>query len=624
MATGTRSQLYQGSSQQFEVVERKHAMVPMRDGIHLATDLYFPALNGRPLDGSFPCLVERTPYSKEQTNLVSTARFFARRGYVVAMQDVRGRGLSEGICYLFAKEGPDGYDTVEWLGEQSWCNGQVGTIGLSYSGSDQHALATLCPPYLKAMFVSMGMSNYHTSAMRQSGALEQRFLVYAFRMAANSKEAMANRTLRESLERAHANVKAWLSKPFKLGASPLRELPHYEQWAWDILTHGDYDDYWKQHGYNVEEYYNLHADVPICLLTGWYDTYTRSSTDNFVKLRERFGNCVHLVIGPWLHALLDQSNSGEVEFGVDAPIDYNDLRLRWFDRWLKSLDTGIDTKPPVRLFIMGGGDGHRTEQGNLYHGGRWRDEQEWPLARTRWTEYYLRQDGLISLDPPGDEAPSGFRFDPRDPVPTIGGSISAASEVMLPGAFNQRGRLDFIGCKDDLPLAARPDVLVFESLPLNSDLEVTGPLTVNIWASSSAVDTDFTVKLLDVYPPSPDYPDGFQMNIADGIIRARYRSDREHPELLNPGEIYKFTITPYPTSNVFQKGHRIAVHISSSNWPRFDVNPNTGEPVGRHTRMIVADQVIYHTRDYPSHIVLPVIPAEDGAITGTLGSEGCP
>ena len=347
-----------------------------------------------------------------------------------------------------------------------------------------------------------------------------------------------------------------------LGASPLRLLPHYEQWAWDILTHGDYDDYWKQYGYNVEEYYDQHADVPICLLTGWYDTYTRASTDNFIALRPRLKSPVYLVIGPWLHGLLAQSNSGEAEFGIDAPLDYNDLRLRWFDRWLKGLDTGVEAMSPVQLFVMGGGDGGRTQAGNLYHGGRWRNEGEWPLARTRWTNYYLREGGLLSTEPPADEPPNGFRYNPLDPVPTIGGSISAVNEVIPPGAFDQRGRPDFLGCKDRLPLATRPDVLVFQTPPLQEDMEVTGPLTVKLWASSSAVDTDFTAKLLDIYPPSPDYPDGFQMNIADSIIRARYRSSRERPELMEPGKVYEFTIIPYPTGNVFQKGHCIAVHIS--------------------------------------------------------------
>jgi putative CocE/NonD family hydrolase len=263
----------------------------------------------------------------------------------------------------------------------------------------------------------------------------------------------------------------------------------------------------------------------------------------------------------------------------------------------------------VRIFVMGGGDGRKTYDGRLNHGGAWRDEAEWPLARTQYTAYYLHADGTLGPTPPAaDDPPSGYSFDPRDPVPTIGGNISVGFELLPNGGYDQRGAPMFYGCTDTLPLAARPDVLVFQTPPLEQNVEVTGPLAVKLWASSSAVDTDFTAKLIDVYPPNPDYPDGYALNLSDSIIRARYRKDRTRPEFLTPGDVAEFEIVLYPTSNLFARGHRIRLDISSSNFPRFDVNPNTGEPLGQHRRVEVAQQTIYHDATHPSHIVLPVIP----------------
>lgn len=605
---------YEGSVQAFDVVVERNVLIPMRDGVRLAADIYRPALNGRPVAGQFPVLVERTPYDKSNLELVSTGKFFARHGYVVVIQDVRGRGLSEGEWYPFAREAPDGYDTLAWVVRQEWCNGRVGTIGLSYTASDQHALAILNPPGLAAMFVSEGMSNYHKCAMRQGGAMELRFVVYAFRMATTSPEALKNRALREMLLEAYKNIHYWL-KPtlFRPGTTPLRHLPTYEQWVFDVLTHGEYDDYWKQYGYNVEEYYDRHADVPIYFLSGWYDTYARASTENFVEFSRRKRSPMRLIMGPWTHgvATLRQSWSGDVDFGPDAILDdYDGFRLRWFDYWLKGLDTGVADEPPVRIFVMGTGDGHKTPEGRLFHGGYWRFEQEWPLARTQWTPYYLHAGGRLSPEPPGDEPPDSYLFNPMDPVPTIGGSISAAGDVIPPGGFDQRGRRELFYCRDTAPLAARPDVLVFQTDPLPHDVEVTGPIVVRLWASSSAVDTDFTAKLIDVYPPSEDYPDGYALNLTDSIIRARYRNGFERPEFMEPGRVYEFTITCYPTSNVFKKGHRIRLDISSSNWPRFDVNPNTGDPLGPIGRWQVAVNTVYHDRAHPSHVVLPIIPKE--------------
>jgi uncharacterized protein len=614
----------QGSHQQYDWHREDDVMVAMRDGVRLAADIYRPASNGVPLPGPFSALLERTPYNKRRLDLTATAKFFARHGYVVVLQDVRGRFASEGEWYAFGDEGPDGEDTVRWLHTLPGCDGQVGTIGLSYSASDQTALACLNPPGLAAMFVAEGMSNYHTSAMRQGGAAELRFLIYAFEMARTSKEAATDRPLSLLLQRERANLREWLSRlPIRPGSSPLRHLPSYERWITDVISHGDYDDYWKRPGYTAEEYWDDHADVPVYLLGGWYDSYCRSTTDMYVELTRRKRGPIRLIMGPWVHgvATMAQSWSGDVDFGQDAPLDdYNGFRLRWFDRHLKGLDTGIDEDPPVRIFVMGGGSGRRNTDGRMEHGGRWRTEQEWPLARTRFTPYYLHGDGTLAPEPPaagsGGSAPNSddgattYAYDPRDPVPTIGGNISVGYELLPNGAFDQRGSSAAFGATDSLPLAARADVLVFQTPPLDAAVEVTGPIEVRLWASSSCVDTDFTAKLLDVYPPNPDYPDGYAMNLGDSIIRGRYRNDRTRAELLTPGEVVELTITLYPTSNLFARGHRIRLDISSSNFPRFDVNPNTGEPLGRHRRTLVAHNTVYHDAAHPSHVLLPVIPSE--------------
>jgi len=596
-----------GAWAEYDVIVQRNVMAPMRDGVRLAADLYFPATEGRIAPGRFPVIMERTPYDKE--GRTAEGRYLARHGYVAMMQDVRGRFASEGEWYPFAKEAPDGYDSVEWAAAQPWCDGNVGTIGGSYCGSDQSALATLNPPHLKAMVVAVGTSNYHTSSMRQNGALELRFFIYAFRMATTSREALANPTLRAALQRDFDRIGEWLTRlPYKKGSSSLRFLPSYEQWMLDIQSHGAFDDYWRQRGYAIDEYYDELADVPTIYLGGWYDSYARGTTANYAALSKIKRSPQRLLMGPWTHGGWGVSYSGDMDFGPDSVLDdYNAYRLRWFDRWLKGLDNGVDRDKPVRLFVMGGGDSRKDNNGRLRHLGAWRDADDWPLPGTQYTPYYLHADGTLKPEAPAPSEPTRYTFDPRDPVPTIGGGLSAGGDALPPGGYDQRGDPRFYGCKDTLPLAARSDVLVFQTEPLEAEMEVTGPLTVVLWASSSARDTDLTAKLIDVHPPNPDYPDGVAQNLSDSIIRARYRSSRERAELLEPGAVYPFEIVLYPTSNVFAVGHRIRLDISSSNYPRFDVNPNTGGPLGLERRCCLANNAIYHDPDHPSHIVLPII-----------------
>lgn len=605
----------------------RHVTMRLSDGTHLASDVYLPAPSGHPWSapqaqgrtagapGPWPAILERTPYNKLGAPLVLSAKYFASHGYAVVLQDVRGRFESEGEFYPFGNEGSDGVETVAWVRAQPWCDGRVATIGLSYSSCTQTSLAALDPPGLAAQFVSMGFHNYHTASMRQGGALEVRFALYSFMMALTSHEAASDAATRVAMNQAWGEIRSWLAQlPPKPGLTPLRHVPSYERWLLDIWQHGDYDAYWSgRPGYSIEGLYERHADVPIYFCGGWYDSYARSTVTNYVELSRRKKGPVRLIMGPWIHggANLDLAYSGDAEFGPDAPLGYDQFRLRWFDAVLspKGANGAVD-EPPVQIFVMGGGSGRKVPgSGKLDVGGRWRTEREWPPARTEYTPFYLQPGGgLAPHSPPAGAVPSRFVFDPADPVPTIGGNISVGYDIMPGGGFDQRGGPHIYGARDRLPLSARRDVLVFSTPPLARDVEVTGTVEVHLWAASSALDTDFTAKLIDVYPPNPDYPDGYELNIGDSIIRARYRDDRERPELLEPGRPYEFTITLYPTSLVFKRGHRIRLHVSSSNFPRFDVNPNTGGPLGLDQARQTATQTVFHDAGRPSRVILPIIP----------------
>ena len=624
------------SQPEFGVVIAENVMASMRDGVRLAADIYRPAQDGIPLDEPLPVLLERTPYQKRSPEAMErNGRYFARRGYVVMIQECRGCYASEGELDFLRQEGPDGYDTMAWIVRQPWCNGKIGTMGTSYSAWTQSALATLNPPGLAAMWVNEGGANAYTNSVRHGGCMELRMLCWAFWHAGLDYNAQIKQ--KPELEALFRNidVREWLLKlPFGPGESPLSHIPHYERSALELLTHGDYDDFWKDPSWNFELHWGQHADVPMVFSGGWYDSYARATTENFAGLSCCKQGPVRLLMGPWTHGstTMELSYAGDIDLGSAAAIDNNLERLCWFDHWLKGLDTGVGNGPPVKIFVMGGGDGRKNAEGRLNHGGHWRTESEWPLARTRHTPYYLHLDGSLKPSPPKEEeASSTYIFDPQNPVPSIGGNISSLAtlkpipldipspsllpvfmvreNILEPGGRDQRERPDIFGARPPYaPLALRTDILVFQTPSIEQDLEISGAITVHLWASSSTVDTDFTAKLIDVYPPNDDYPEGFALNLSDSIIRARYRNSWEHGEPLTPGEVERFTITLYPTSNLFQAGHRIRLDISSSNFPRFDVNPNTGEPLGRHTGTKTAHNVIYHDRAHSSHMVLPVIP----------------
>ena len=611
--------VYEGSHIEYEAFLKKNVMVPMRDGVKLATDIYFPSKNGIPVSGRFPSVVERTPYDNSSIRLTNIGRFYARRGYVCVLQDVRGRGESEGDWFFLLNpkdEGRDGYDLLDWIVRQDWSDGQIGTIGLSYTGATQQALAVTNPPGLKTQFIMDSGYNYHTHTIRSGGAFNTGVLFpYAFRMARDGKEAQSDPLVKRKLTEEFHKVPEWFSKlPLKKGDSPLSLAPSYEDFLLTFASHGDYDGFWKNPASNLEDNIDSYPDIPIFLLTSWYGHHVWATTTKYMEFMKRLSSPVRMIIGTWLHGheTLLESWSGEVDFGVDAILDnIEDLRLKWFDHFLKGMKTDVLDGDPIQVFIMGGGTGKRDLDGRMTHGGHWRTEKRWPVIGASSEAYFLHANGILDTKRPisGDKT-SEFTFDPEDPVPTIGGCVQnpKMSGVLAGGAFDQTGRPElFFACKDDMPLENRQDVLVFQTSPLEEDIEVTGFVEVRLFASSSATDTDFTAKLLDVYPASDDYPNGFAMNLCDGIIRGRYRLGREKSVFMERGEISEFKISLQATGNLFKIGHRIRLDISSSSFPQFDVNPNTGDPLWSSDKVIKAYQIIYHSMDYPSKVILPVI-----------------
>ena len=599
----------------YDVSFQHNVMVPMRDGVRLATDVYLPAKDGKPLAERLPTILMRIPYTKGRGEKGhSDGRYFARFGYAVVFQDTRGRYDSEGTWHMLTDDGPDGCDTAAWIAAERWSNGKIGMIGTSYVGGTQHALAMAGCPQLATVIPVDAMSNLSYASMRNGGAFELRFWNWIMLNAGRgSRHARDPGTAAALREMADNRIHYLWNLPLRRGLTPLKLAPEYEQWLVEAMGHGINDGFWRQN--NIVDHPEQYKDMPVYLVGGWYDSWASNTTANFVALTKAIRGPVYLIMGPWIHGLQGRSAHGQVSFAAAAAIpDPLAWRRQWYDHWLKGIDNAVGKEEPfktkVRIFVMGTGDGRKTKDGLLEHGGFWRDEQEWPLARTRPTNYYLHPGGrLRDAPPPRDAGAASFQFDPRHPVPTIGGNISSNNDIMLQGAWDQRGGPHIWNGKEPIPLSARDDVLVFQTDPLPADVEVTGELAVRLWISSSAVDTDFTAKLLDAYPPSPDWPGGFDLNIGDGIARTRFRESLDKEVLMEPGTIYPITIKLYPTSNVFKKGHRIRVDVSSSNFPRFDVNPNTGEPLNDNRRQVVAVNRVHHDPDHPSHIVLPVIPA---------------
>lgn len=558
----------------YRVTIEQGVRVKMRDGVSLVADIYRPVS-----DEKFPVLLERTPYNRRGD--AATANNLASHGFIVVLQDTRGRFESGGDFYPFRNESADGFDTVEWAAKLDHSNGKVGMFGGSYVGATQMLAAMAVPPHLVSIFPYVTASEYYDGWTYQNGALMQWF-------SSSWTSGLAIDTLRRQTESAQA-PKEWVkSLPLQDYAlikmpQPSALAPYFHDW----LLHERDDVYWQQ--WRVSDHYPQMA-VMALHAGGWHDLFLKGSIKNFTGLHQQAATAEaragqRLIVGPWAHAPTSgEGKIGDVTFGKAAVLDQTATALKWFDYSLKGMKNEYSSGAPVRLFIMGD---------NV-----WRDEQEFPLARTRYTKFYLHStkgansvggDGVLSLASPATENADKFDYDPQNPVPTIGGRL-CCGQAMPPGPADQR------------PNESRPDVLVFSTPPLTEDTEVTGFISLELYASTSAVDTDFTALLVDVDES------GYARFLTDGIVRARYRESTKSATEVVPGKIYKYTIDLWATGNVFKARHRIRLYVSSSNFPRFNRNLNTGEDIMTSTRMVRAHQTIYHDREHSSALILPLIP----------------
>ena len=541
--------------------------IPMRDDVRLYAALYRPATGNR-----FPVLLIRSPYSTQHPRYVDWAMRFAQHGYAVVMQDSRGRYESDGVWRPYIDETKDGYDTQQWIGAQPWCDGNIGTFGVSYPGFTQILPAPLRSPYVKAL-VPIANQEDNYGHMRYNGVLQlQNAMNFIW---------LGNRTNQNAPRDLIDWDNVYRSLPLISALDDIGDRPFYRE----VIQHSTFDAFWKS--YSMKGKYG-EVEVPAYFITGWYDNLLHEGFKCFTgwKSQARTPEArakTKLLVGPWPHNPIGTGEPfGDIGFGPDAGMDIPGVHLRWYDQRLKGIDTGIDDEPPIRIFVMGE---------NV-----WRDEHEWPPARTQYTKFYLRShgranslhgDGELSREPPKNEPTDGFTYDPDNPVPTVGG---------------QSMFIDNNGPMDRRPVERRDDVLVYSTALLSNDLEVTGAIDLTLYAASSTPDTDFTATLIDVHP------NGSAINICEGIVRARFRESYEAPTLIDPGAIYEYKIRLWETSNVFKAGHRVRIEISSSNFPRFDRNLNTGHTPGMDAEMQVAQQTIYHSAQHPSHITLPVIP----------------
>jgi uncharacterized protein len=567
------------------IVVERNVRVRMRDGVGLRADVYRPDAPGR-----YPTLVLRTPYGKDgllESGDEPTLSRAPRAGYALVVQDVRGRYNSDGEFRPYQQEGKDGYDTVEWAAAQPWSSGRVGMFGLSYPGAVQWHAAMETPPHLVAIFPAMCFATgrhffYFGGAFNHDW---MRWIALYVAPDVRKRKGLAGATTEEEA------TKEWKRRKWEwLNFLPILDLPVFRDvapWYYEWLDHPDDGPYWA-----FADVTAAHGRIAVAALhfSSWYDSNygPLGAIANYRGLREKGATTEvrrgqRLILGPWDHGDPGENETrvGDLEFGASATLDYYGLILKWHDRWLKGTRNGIDEGPPVRLFVMGEN--------------RWRDENEWPLARARNVPYYLHGngsantaagDGRLSVDAPSaEEPPDRYTYDPRWPV--------RIENFESGGPF------------DRSTLQSRRDVLVYSTEPLQEPIEITGPITVHLWAASSAPDTDFAVMLCDVAPEGKAYN---LMPQEAGVIRARYRSSEMAPSLLTPGEPTEFVISGMVTSNLFQKGHRIRIEITSSRFPVFDRNPNTGEAFGTSARMAAARQTILHDPAHPSRVVLPIVP----------------
>jgi putative CocE/NonD family hydrolase len=564
----------------YHVVFEPNVAMKTRDGFTLHADIYRPQA-----DGQFPVLLQRTPYDKNGG--FSFGLSAASRGYVVVIQDVRGRYTSQGEWYPFKHESDDGFDAVEWAAALPYSNGKVGMFGGSYVGATQMLTAIAHPPHLAGICPIVTASNYHENWTYQGGAFEQWF-----------DESWTSVLAQNTLDR-----KVQIDTDAMVGAQqlPLTTYPLFNfsdlhaneltasqaPYFLDWLAHPTYDDYWKR--WSIEDHYSDIA-VPALHIAAWYDLFQGGSMRNYLGIKARGGSGgarrgQHLLVIVGGHAG-NGPKIGDVDFGQSAVVDEDKTTLEWYDYLFKGVQNEFSQKP-VKIFVMGVN--------------QWRQEDEWPPARAQSTKYFLHSqgkansvsgNGILSTEAPRSEPPDRYVYDPSNPVPTIGGPLCCDSVHLRPGA------------RDQSAAEARADVLVYSAPAFSQDVEVTGPVSLELYAESSAVDTDFTAKLVDVSP------DGFARNLTEGIIRARYRDSKENAGFLKPGQAYKFTVDLWSTSNVFLKGHVLRVEISSSNFPRFDRNLNTAEQPESGDKFVSATNVVLHDAQHPSALILPIVPSE--------------
>ena len=575
-----------------DVRVERNVPVPMRDGTVLRADVFRPEPEGR-----YPVLLSRTPYDKSANG---TAYGWmqpirpASNGYVVVVQDVRGRFESGGSFNPFHQEVDDGFDSVEWAAVQPWSNGRVGMYGLSYLGATQWLAASATPPNLQAILPGVTGSDYLDGWTYQGGALVLGFnlmwslallgLPEVLRAEATPEQRQAALQAIQGVVQDHWGALKTLPIGDVLALKHDIVAPYYREW----LDHPRRDSYWER---VTIEAAHPRVHVPALNLGGWYDLFIRGTLRNFTGMREngatpRAREGQRLVIGPWSHGTQLTGRVGNRVFGASAALLLDDLHMRWFDHWLKDVQNGVETDRPVRVFTMGAN--------------QWREYDAWPPLEAQGSRYYLHSngfaatsfgDGALSTDVPGSERPDHFVYDPLNPVPTIGGPLFPSPADVPPGPFDQSA------------VERRPDVLCYTTPVLDRDLDVAGPVTVRLWVASTARDTDFTAKLVDVEP------DGMAWNICDGIMRARYRDGHDQESLLDPGAPVQLEIDLAGTANVFRAGHRLRLEISSSNFPRFDRNTNTGATIATDTSLTVATNTVLHDSAHPSFLQLYVIPA---------------
>lgn len=538
--------------------------IPMRDGVEISADIYYPRGEGK-----FPAIIIRTPYGKTDNNNVKIGRYFSGNDYVTVICDVRGRGDSDGEFTPYFNEGKDGYDVIEWAARQEWCDGHVGTMGGSYLARIQWTTALEKPPHLKAMISTVVPSDPFVES--PTGVPDPIHISWSFLVSGralqnvepvNWEEIYSHLPLVTMDEETGRKIKGWK----------------------EAFNHTTFDDYWKQISYQSR--FN-EIDLPVMHISGWYDDEQIGTPMNYHGMRKSAGTPEarerqKLVMGPWPHGVNKSTSLGEIDFGPDALVDLLGVEKRWFDRWLKFDDNGMDGENRVSIFVMGEN--------------RWREEKDWPLPDTEFTPFYFSSggkansrfgDGVLSTDRPGsDSASDRYIYDPEHPYPFITEQTSA----QIGGTDNYSA------------VEIRDDVLIYTSVKLDERLEATGPVKARLFVSTDVQDTDFNVKLLDVWPS------GYAQRLCDGVIRGRYREGMTKEIPMVPGQVYELEVDMWNTSQVFLPGHRIRVEVASSAFPKYSRNQNVWEKLGMTANVRKASQTLYHDSKHASCVILPVIP----------------